>query len=161
MPMKTGCFLLSFYLELVSRLPQSRAMRDKSPRGAAVSVGLWATGGVTRPPLCCPQRAAGEGPAGGGGSPWELVQTRALPCGTRSGCVGNPLHLNSAWGFPGGSVVKNLPARAGDSGDAGSISMSGRPLEKEMATHSSLLAWETLWTGEPGGVQSVGPPRGD
>ena len=28
------------------------------------------------------------------------------------------------------------------------------PLEKGMATHSSILAWETLWTEEPGGLQS-------
>ena len=30
------------------------------------------------------------------------------------------------------------------------------PLEEEMATHSSILAWEILWTGEPGGLQSTG-----
>ena len=30
------------------------------------------------------------------------------------------------------------------------------PLEKEMATHSSILAWEILWTEEPGGPQSMG-----
>ena len=30
------------------------------------------------------------------------------------------------------------------------------PLEKEMATHSSILAWETPWTEEPGGLQTVG-----
>ena len=29
------------------------------------------------------------------------------------------------------------------------------PLEKEMATHSSILAWEILWTEEPGGLQSM------
>ena len=29
------------------------------------------------------------------------------------------------------------------------------PLEKEMATHSSLLAWEILWTEEAGGLQSI------
>ena len=29
------------------------------------------------------------------------------------------------------------------------------PMEKEMATHSSLLAWEIPWTEEPGGVQSM------
>ena len=40
------------------------------------------------------------------------------------------------WGFPGGLVVKNLPANAGD---VGSIPGSGRPPEKEMATHSSIL----------------------
>ena len=30
------------------------------------------------------------------------------------------------------------------------------PLEKEMATHSRVLAWRIPWTGEPGGLQSVG-----
>ena len=30
------------------------------------------------------------------------------------------------------------------------------PLEKEMATHSSVLAWEIPWTEEPGGLQSLG-----
>ena len=33
------------------------------------------------------------------------------------------------------------------------------PLEKEMATHSSLLAWRIQWTEEPGGLQSMGLQR--
>ena len=33
------------------------------------------------------------------------------------------------------------------------------PLEKEMATHSSILAWEIPWTEEPGGLQSTGSQR--
>ena len=33
------------------------------------------------------------------------------------------------------------------------------PLEKEMATHSSTLAWRILWTEEPGGLQSMGSKR--
>ena len=33
------------------------------------------------------------------------------------------------------------------------------PLEKEMATHSNILAWEILWTEEPGGLQSLGSQR--
>ena len=33
------------------------------------------------------------------------------------------------------------------------------PLEKEMATHSSILAWEIPWTEEPGGLQSVGSQK--
>ena len=33
-------------------------------------------------------------------------------------------------------------------------------LEKEMATHSSALAWEIPWTEEPGRLQSMGSPRG-
>ena len=33
------------------------------------------------------------------------------------------------------------------------------PLEKEMATHASTLAWKIAWTEEPGGLQSMGPQR--
>ena len=52
-------------------------------------------------------------------------------------------------GFPGSSVFKNLPA---NSGDVGSIPGQEDPLEKEMATHSSILAWKIPWTEEPGGL---------
>ena len=40
--------------------------------------------------------------------------------------------------------------------DTGSIPGSGIPLQKEMAAHSSILAWEIPWTEEPGGMQSMG-----
>ena len=55
------------------------------------------------------------------------------------------LHL----GFPGGSVSKEPACNAGD---AGSVPDLGRkdPLEKGMATHSSILSWRILWTEEPG-----------
>ena len=33
------------------------------------------------------------------------------------------------------------------------------PLEKEMATHSSILAWEIPWAEEPGGLESIGSQR--
>ena len=33
------------------------------------------------------------------------------------------------------------------------------PLEEGMAAHSSILAWKTPWTEEPGGMQSMGPQR--
>ena len=33
------------------------------------------------------------------------------------------------------------------------------PLEKEMATHSSILAWDIPWTEEPGGLQSMGSQK--
>ena len=35
------------------------------------------------------------------------------------------------------------------------------PLEKEMATYSSTLAWKIQWTGEPGGLQSMGSQGSD
>ena len=58
--------------------------------------------------------------------------------------------------FPGGSVVQNLPANAGDTGDVGLIPGSGRFPEKEMATHSGILAWRIPWTEQLGGLQSMG-----
>ena len=56
-------------------------------------------------------------------------------------------------GFLGGSVVKNLPAK-----QETRVQSLGQedPLETGMATHSSILAWRTLWTKEPGGLQSMG-----
>ena len=56
-------------------------------------------------------------------------------------------------------MVKNLPANAGDIRDMSSIPRLGRSLEKEMATHSSTLAWRIPWTEEPGGLQSMGLQR--
>ena len=54
---------------------------------------------------------------------------------------------------PGGSVVKNSPAEQG----TWVQSLGGQdPLEKEMATHSSILASRIPWTEEPGGLQSMG-----
>ena len=56
-------------------------------------------------------------------------------------------------------VVKNPPANAGDIRGAGLILDWEDPLEKEMATHSSILAWRIPWTEKPGGLQSIGLQR--
>ena len=53
-------------------------------------------------------------------------------------------------------MVKNMPAKAGDSRDVGLMPVLEDPLEEEMATHSSILAWKIPWTEEPGGSQSMG-----
>ena len=57
------------------------------------------------------------------------------------------------YGLPGGSVVKNPPAM-----QEMQVPSLGRedPLEEEMATHSSILAWRIPWTEEPGRLQSTG-----
>ena len=62
-------------------------------------------------------------------------------------------------GFPGGLVEKNLPATARDT--SWSLDQED-PLQKEMATHSSIPVWRIPWTEKPGvlqsmGLQSVGP----
>ena len=62
--------------------------------------------------------------------------------------------LNYPMGFPGGTGVKNPPANA-EMQEAWVQSLGQEdPLEKEMATHSSTLAWEIPGTEEPGGLQS-------
>ena len=56
-------------------------------------------------------------------------------------------------GFPGGSMIKNLPTNAGD---MDSTLGQEDSLEKEAAAHSRILSWEIPWTEEPGGLQSTG-----
>ena len=53
-------------------------------------------------------------------------------------------------------LVKNPPAM-----QKTWVQSQGRedPLEEDVATHSSILAWRIPWTEEPGGLQSVGPQR--
>ena len=55
-------------------------------------------------------------------------------------------------------MVKNPPVMQGTQGRS-----LGRedPLEKEMATHSSVLSWRIPWTEEPGGLQSTGSQESD
>ena len=66
------------------------------------------------------------------------------------------MQLSTTWGFPGGLVVKNPVAK-----QETWVRSLGRkdPLEKEMATHSSILAWKIPWTEEPGWVQSMRSQR--
>ena len=53
----------------------------------------------------------------------------------------------------------NLPASAGDVSDAGCTPGWEDPLEEEMATHSSILAWTIPRTEEPGELPSMGSQR--
>ena len=59
-------------------------------------------------------------------------------------------------GNPSGSAIKNSPAI-----QEMLVRSLGRedPLEKEMATHTSILAWEIPWPEDPGGLQSIGSQR--
>ena len=59
-------------------------------------------------------------------------------------------------GFPGSSVVKNHLPMLGMWVQSLGLEY---PLEEEMATYSSILAWRIPWTEEPGGLQSMGPQR--
>ena len=59
-----------------------------------------------------------------------------------------------------GSEEKNLPAIQEIKEMPVRFLGLEEPLEKEMATHSSILAWKIPWMEEPGGLQSVGSQRG-
>ena len=61
-------------------------------------------------------------------------------------------NLASMWCFPSGSAVKNPPAM--QETQVRSLGWEDPP-EKEMVTHSSILAWEILWTEEPGRLQFI------
>ena len=56
-------------------------------------------------------------------------------------------------------MIKNPPVNAGDVRDRIQSLDWEDPLEKGMATRSSILTWEIPWTEEPGGLQSMGLQR--
>ena len=55
--------------------------------------------------------------------------------------------------------MPGAPAMPGAIGDKGLILDQEDPLEEEMATHSSILAWRIPWTEESGGLQSTGSQK--
>ena len=67
--------------------------------------------------------------------------------------------LNFIVPFPGGSVVRTLPAMKEP--QEMQVRSLGREdaLEEGTATHSSVLAWRIPWTEDPGGLQSIGSQR--
>ena len=75
---------------------------------------------------------------------------------TRTGIQSVYAKIIISLGFPGGSVVKNVPA---NSGDTGLILGLEDPLVKEIATHYSILAWKIPWMEKSGRLQSMGSQR--
>ena len=68
--------------------------------------------------------------------------------------IGYPLQYS--WASLVAQMVKNLPAMQ----ETWVQSLGWKdPLEKKMATYSSILAWKIPWTEEPGGLQSMGSQR--
>ena len=82
------------------------------------------------------------------------MQLLALNCMDFSMCI----FRDPSADFPGGLDGK---VSAYNAGDRGSISLGWEDLlEKEMATHFSILAWKIPWMEEPGRLQSMGSQRG-
>ena len=67
-------------------------------------------------------------------------------------CLSWLFHINGIIGLPRWLSGKESTCQAGDPGD---------PLEKEMASHSSIVAWEIPWTEKPCGLQSMGSQKLD
>ena len=91
--------------------------------------------------------------------PWESQGVESL-------CLNVDLYFSTYFqpvtdskGLSGGSVVKNLPANIREQETQDWSPGWKDPLEKEMATHSSILAWKIPWTEEPGRLQSMGSHR--
>ena len=66
------------------------------------------------------------------------------------------IYVSINYGLPRQCPGKESTCQSGDRGDAVSILQLANPLEKEIATQSSIFAWEISWTEEPGGLQSMG-----
>ena len=62
-------------------------------------------------------------------------------------------------GFPGGTVIKNLPTKQEKQETKVQSRNWKDPLEKKMAIHFSILAWRIPWTEEPGELQYMGSQR--
>ena len=70
------------------------------------------------------------------------------------------LYIHSTeWASQVALKIKNMLANAGDIRDMGSIPGIEDPLKKEMATHSSILAWRIPWIEELGRLQFTGSQR--
>jgi len=67
--------------------------------------------------------------------------------------------ITSSLGFPGGVVIKNLPADAGRCKRCGFNTQVGRSPGVGNGRNSSTFAWKTPWTEEPGRLQFTGPQR--
>ena len=79
------------------------------------------------------------------------MTTQGINCLNPSSVIEEPYRL--LWASLVAQSVKNLPAVQ----ETRVLSLGWEdPLEKEMATHCSILAWKISWTEEPGGLQSMG-----
>ena len=68
------------------------------------------------------------------------------------GCIYMCIHI---YGFPGGTSGKEAACQCRRLRDMVSVPGWDDPLEKGMATHSSILDWRISWTKEPGELQST------
>ena len=97
-----------------------------------------------------PGGSVGKKPACNAGDPGSIPMSGKSP----GEGIGYPLQYS--WVSLVAQIVKNLPVMR----ETWVRSLGGEdPLEKGMATHSSILAWRNPWTKEPGGLQSIGSQR--
>ena len=73
--------------------------------------------------------------------------------------LGTQKYFPYIYGFPGGTSIKSLLAKAGDTGTQVQSLGQKDPLEEGMATHSSILSWRISRTEGPGRLQSMGSQR--
>ena len=96
------------------------------------------------------------GDSDGKASAYDARDLGSIPGSERSPGEGNGNPLQYSWASLVAQRLKHLPAMR----ESWVRSLGWEdPLEKEMATHSSILAWRIPWTEEPGGLQSTGSQK--
>ena len=124
-----------------------------APHGGPAG-GLWLEGSGTRPVLAL-QGLCSE-------QQFQRIHSRRLREVKQFANKVTPMKTEPGFGGPQtcpflvAQMLKNLSAV--QETQAHSLSLQD-PLEKGVATHSSILAWRIPWTGEPGGLQSMGSQR--
>ena len=95
-------------------------------------------------------------------SHWEMVKDREARCATVRGIARNqtwPSNWTTTRASPVTQQVRNPPAMQEAQETLVRFLGWEDPLKKEMAAHSSIFAWEILWTEEPSGIQFMGLQR--
>ena len=97
-----------------------------------------------------------SGDSDGKASAYNARDLGSIPGSGRSPGEGNGNPLQYSWASLVAQRLKHLPAMR----ESWVRSLGQEdPLEKEMATHSSILAWRSPWTEDPGGLQSTGSQK--
>ena len=109
----------------------------------------------------CSEEPCSEGPGSGrlGSRCWDPGRSSSVAVGWGRTLGGDMWQLRLSEASMSAQQVKNLPAMQ-ETWEMQIWSLGwDDPLEEKMATHCSILAWRIPWTGEPGGLQSMGSQR--
>ena len=124
---------------------------EDEPPGQKVSMALLGKGGGQLP--TAPERMEWLGQSGNDAQFWTCLVGEGSGTPLHYSCLENPMDGGAWWATVPGVAKSRI--RLSDF----TFTFHFHALEKEMATHSSVLAWRTPETAEPGGLPSMGSHR--